>query len=621
MARMILVLMIVMSAAAAVAAQPSASTWGGFTPRPTISFKCQPLPTLSGEGSQGWRLECWSGNIPEGSTAEGLFDWKADAGRGANADTSAMSMCSVPAATWNSRTAQRRGRPISSGCSGKFRALSPADGAADGVSAATFGRVPRPVMPTPTGLRVRLSCQRGSAGHSCSAFVRVLVQFSNHTLHKSINVFEKAARAMETRENWNAEIRSFVDTNGVLGVKGQTIDTEVCFPRADDGTQDGTYRPRVVGRKLLQQNQTLDMAPVYPYNETIIIKATRLARYASAIHGCQPSTPSSPQTYIAADGSTGRRQWGGPTGVSSWGGPGVNGQPGPECRSCFKDGVSFSDPPAGFQTPEFSVSNTNSFFDAVIVFTDSVISGVAGRNAVVVLFRATVTDTQKSQWLSNLGSCGLASDNRVAPSSNIASGAVCNGWNTPVEDLISLGLLQDVLRRLNALQASDRTVYVTGHSRGGALAAVFAAKLLALQAAGGLPAYSGDSVDQIKLYTFGSPRVGDTQFAAYLENNMMERYRYRDSSGNISPSPTLGCVLQNEAQLTQSQQACFISCNSVLTCSYGTTLAGSTTLIDHASYLGLDMNNDGCRADLAFLDAYTITPGTFFGYTCTPVTA
>lgn len=53
----------------------------------------------------------------------------------------------------------------------------------------------------------------------------------------------------------------------------------------------------------------------------------------------------------------------------------------------------------------------------------------------------------------------------------------------------------------------------------------------------------------------------------------------------------------------------------------GTTLAGSTTLIDHASCLGLDMNNDGCRADLAFLDAYTITPGTFFGYTCTPVTA
>lgn len=56
-------------------------------------------------------------------------------------------------------------------------------------------------------------------------------------------------------------------------------------------------------------------------------------------------------------------------------------------------------------------------------------------------------------------------------------------------------------------------------------AAVFAAKLLALQTAGGLPAYSGAKTDQIKLYTFGGPRVGDTYFAAYLENNMRERYR------------------------------------------------------------------------------------------------
>ena len=56
-------------------------------------------------------------------------------------------------------------------------------------------------------------------------------------------------------------------------------------------------------------------------------------------------------------------------------------------------------------------------------------------------------------------------------------------------------------------------------------AAVFAAKLLALQAAGSLPTYSGAALDQIKLYTFGGPRVGDTYFAAYLENNMRERYR------------------------------------------------------------------------------------------------
>jgi hypothetical protein len=46
---------------------------------------------------------------------------------------------------------------------------------------------------------------------------------------------------------------------------------------------------------------------------------------------------------------------------------------------------------------------------------------------------------------------------------------VCDGWNTPVEDLIGLGLLDEVLRRLEALPAADWAVYVTGHSRGGAL--------------------------------------------------------------------------------------------------------------------------------------------------------
>jgi predicted lipase len=56
-------------------------------------------------------------------------------------------------------------------------------------------------------------------------------------------------------------------------------------------------------------------------------------------------------------------------------------------------------------------------------------------------------------------------------------------------------------------------------------AAVFAAKLLTLQANGKLPLSNGPRPDQVKLFTYGSPRVGDTFFAAYLENNMRERYR------------------------------------------------------------------------------------------------
>jgi hypothetical protein len=72
---------------------------------------------------------------------------------------------------------------------------------------------------------------------------------------------------------------------------------------------------------------------------------------------------------------------------------------------------------------------------------------------------------------------------------------VCHGWNTPVDDLMALGLQDEVLRRLNSFTSpADRTVYVVGHSRGGALvgslllaaaAAAVSASLL-LQASGGV---------------------------------------------------------------------------------------------------------------------------------------
>jgi hypothetical protein len=75
--------------------------------------------------------------------------------------------------------------------------------------------------------------------------------------------------------------------------------------------------------------------------------------------------------------------------MRNWGGPGINRQPGPECRSCFKDGISFSeDPPRGFQTPVFNLDNSRTTFnDAALTFLDRTITGVDGRNAIVVLFR------------------------------------------------------------------------------------------------------------------------------------------------------------------------------------------------------------------------------------------
>jgi hypothetical protein len=70
-------------------------------------------------------------------------------------------------------------------------------------------------------------------------------------------------------------------------------------------------------------------------------------------------------------------------------------------------------------------------------------------------------------WLP--GYCVVASGGQVRASTNVASGTVCDGWDRPVTDLMALGLMDDVLRRLRALPPADRVVYVTGHSRGGAL--------------------------------------------------------------------------------------------------------------------------------------------------------
>ncbi|WIA34285.1 hypothetical protein OEZ86_012625 [Tetradesmus obliquus] len=704
--------MLLLVSAIAVAAQPGNSS---STPKTTIAFQCQQLPILTGEGSQTYRLECWSGDFPVGRTAEGLFNWTAGMTRNTRIKSVQLTLLRQPVdvakgtdhvSLLGSFTAGRSNLPVCAtkqryalkssqtvttpltlakfwngqwSCSGpKLSALAPADGSstksatadATVAVAATSGPAAR-APTTPDGLRLRLGCLTRSSGGRCSAMVRLQVQFVNSTLPNNINVFEQLSQQMEEDEGFKCDVRSWKDDAGLLGLKNATISTEVCYPPATS-TGNTTQRQAAAVPAGTPVRQTLDMAYVIPYEPPIMQKATRFAMYAGAFHGCLPSLPDSPERYKADDGSYPERQWDGPNGMSSWGGPGNNfGQPGPECLSCFKGGISFDDTPKGFQTPEHDdVTHPDSFLDAAIVFTDTVISGVDGQAAVVVLFRATATDIQASQWISNIGRCIAGAFIRTSPTGDPASGNVCNGWNTPVEDLIGLNLLVEVKRRLWTLPEEHRTVYVVGHSRGGALASVFAAKLLGAQATGELPPYSGDPKDQVKLYTFGSPRVGDTVFAAYLENNMNERYRiitrydavptlpgeiqgyshyrpsiwYRDSTNNTSGSATKGCVLFDQDvidDLPDGTERCFIPCKLALTCTYGagvdtlgkpsstlqecddltatrqitaaitTKLIGGVTLIDHASYLGIDVDNAGCREDMAFIDAFRVERGLF----------
>ena len=56
---------------------------------------------------------------------------------------------------------------------------------------------------------------------------------------------------------------------------------------------------------------------------------------------------------------------------------------------------------------------------------------------------------------------------------------------------------------------SQPTVYITGHSLGGAIATIIAGRLIKDQVV---------DANRLKLYTFGSPRVGNPAFSQSMDN-------------------------------------------------------------------------------------------------------
>lgn len=62
---------------------------------------------------------------------------------------------------------------------------------------------------------------------------------------------------------------------------------------------------------------------------------------------------------------------------------------------------------------------------------------------------------------------------------------------------------------MTSMSSKKVKVYVTGHSLGGAIATLTAARMIE---------EGRTTPEQLKLYTFGSPRVGDLDFARSVDN-------------------------------------------------------------------------------------------------------
>jgi hypothetical protein len=115
-------------------------------------------------------------------------------------------------------------------------------------------------------------------------------------------------------------------------------------------------------------------------------------------------------------------------------------------------------------------------------------------------------------WISN-------ADRRYA---TIDQGRVHNGFAS------SLAVWLDAIVVEAEMIGNAEQLWITGHSRGGAHALLFAAACVAR------------GVAVTGCYTFGSPRVGDTRFAAWCDRNIPGHHRYVYQSDIVPRLPRIG---------------------------------------------------------------------------------
>ena len=124
---------------------------------------------------------------------------------------------------------------------------------------------------------------------------------------------------------------------------------------------------------------------------------------------------------------------------------------------------------------------------------------------VILAFRGTVSTTD---WLRN-----LKISRKESPLGKIHRGfqeGLDAVWDDPIETV------------LRELAGSDRKVWITGHSLGGALATLAAAR-------------ASEWLDIAGVYTFGQPLVGNRRFAKLFNRRFRDRFHRFVNDGDIVP--------------------------------------------------------------------------------------
>jgi len=128
----------------------------------------------------------------------------------------------------------------------------------------------------------------------------------------------------------------------------------------------------------------------------------------------------------------------------------------------------------------------------------------------------------------------------------------------------------------------DFDVYVTGHSLGGALAALGALDLTVLRP--GIPAH---------VYTFGSPRVGNDAFQLYFQSKIVNSIRVVHEKDIVPHLPFRFLAYHHVPREVWEHDGKYKVCNGSgedASCSDSVLLPNTS---DHAHYMGLKMS--GCQ--------------------------
>lgn len=151
-------------------------------------------------------------------------------------------------------------------------------------------------------------------------------------------------------------------------------------------------------------------------------------------------------------------------------------------------------------------------------------------------------------------------------------------------------VIKNVISQVQSLKAKypSYAVVVTGHSLGAALATLTALDLLAA------------GLSPLRLFNFGSPRVGDTAFANYASGKMGDRNRVTHHKDMVPHCPMherfthiSGEWYEPDDNTPGHVNPC--SGNEDPNCSYQWSV---TSISDHLWYMGVVMGGGGCSAIL-----------------------